>query len=266
LELEDISEDLELQDRLRRAENLAVIGRMSAQVAHEIRNPLHAIGLEAELAIEVARANPELRQSLQSILAAVDRLEKITDNYLKLSRLSAGERRPADLGELLESVLATYASACQSQGITLDWQREPSADLRVFCDADLLEQVLGNLLRNAMQALEQVPVPAEPTIRWRLGQLESGRVYARIEDNGPGVSRDIQDRLFKPFVTTRAQGTGLGLSFARKVVEEHQGELGLVEASAGRGACFELLLPSLAMAAAQAERAVSVAEPGQHPL
>ena len=249
IDLIDISEDLELQDRLRRAENLAVIGRMSAQVAHEIRNPLHSSGLEADLAIEMAGKSGQapLKQSLQSILASVDRLEKITENYLKLSRLSAGERKVTDLGAVLEAVLATYTSACEAQGIRVDWEREPSADLRVYGDADLLEQVLGNLLRNSMQALEGV---SAPSIRWKLGMLESGRVWIRVEDNGPGVAPEVRARLFTPFLTTRAQGTGLGLSFVKKVIEEHRGEIRLIDGA--RGACFEILLQSLATAAAEA--------------
>src|SRR3954471_7630553 len=129
---------------------------MSAQVAHEVRNPLHSIGLEAEMAAELAAqsGNPQLKQSLQSILGSVDRLEKITENYLKLSRLSAGRKTPVDLGEVLESVLATYTPTCEAQGVSVDWTREPGADLMIHGDRDLLEQVFGNLLRNALQALE----------------------------------------------------------------------------------------------------------------
>ncbi|HUP57936.1 MAG TPA: histidine kinase dimerization/phospho-acceptor domain-containing protein, partial [Bdellovibrionota bacterium] len=95
LVLDDLTDELDLHERLRIAENLAAVGRMSAQVAHEVRNPLHSIGLEAEMAAEMASklGNPPLKQSLQSILSGVDRLEKITENYLKLSRLSAGQKR-----------------------------------------------------------------------------------------------------------------------------------------------------------------------------
>src|SRR5262249_33534079 len=117
--LEREKAELDLQERLRRAENLAAIARMSAQVAHGVRNPLHSIGLEAEVASELAgkAGQTALKQSLQSILASVDRLEKITDNYLRLSKLSAGEKSRVDLRQLLESVLATYAPVCEAQGV-----------------------------------------------------------------------------------------------------------------------------------------------------
>jgi signal transduction histidine kinase len=249
LVLEDMTEELSLQERLRRAENLAAVGRMSAQVAHEVRNPLHSIGLEAEVAVEAAAklGNPALKQSLQSILASVDRLEKITENYLKLSRLSTGEKACFDLGDVLEDVLATYAPVCEAQGVRVDWRREAHSDLRVFGDRDLMEQVLGNLFRNALQALETSQ--NAPRIEWALGNAESGRVWASIEDNGPGLSPEIQSKLFTPFVTTRAQGTGLGLSFVKKVMEDHGGTIQARMGESHRGAHFELTLPSAGLSA-----------------
>jgi nitrogen fixation/metabolism regulation signal transduction histidine kinase len=242
LVLDDLTDEVELQDRLHRAEHLAAVGRMSAQVAHEVRNPLHSIGLEAEMAVELASnmGQPALKQSLQSILRGVDRLEKITENYLKLSKLSKGVRSVVDLGEVLESVLATYASVCESQGVRVDWRREKNASLKVLGDSDLLEQVFGNLMRNALQSLEGV---ASAEVNWSLGQVETGKVWARIEDNGPGVGMDIRNKLFTPFVTTRAQGTGLGLSFVKKVIEDQGGSITYQDLK-NNGACFEMILPA----------------------
>lgn len=247
--LQDLTEDLDLQDRLRRAENLAAVGRMSAQVAHEVRNPLHSIGLEAEVAADMAAqsGNLQLRQALQSILSSVDRLDKITENYLKLSRLSAGRKAEVDLGETLESVLATYAPACEAQGVSVDWSREPGARLAIHGDRDLLEQVFGNLLRNALQALEGFEQSAlvRPKVFWAMGCAESGKVWLKIEDNGPGITPEVRSKLFTPFVTTRAQGTGLGLSFIKQVVEDHGGTISCLEREPGKGACFEMTFPPL---------------------
>ena len=189
-------------------------------------------------------SNPALKQSLQSILRGVDRLEKITENYLKLSKLSTGHRGEVDLGEVLESVLATYTSACEAQGVRVDWRREKNARLTVWGDRDLLEQVYGNLMSNALQALEGAKQSGvAPKVLWSLGNTETGKVWIRIEDNGPGVSKEIRSKLFTPFVTSRAQGTGLGLSFVKKVIED-QG--GAIDYRDGRGgACFEIVLPIL---------------------
>jgi nitrogen fixation/metabolism regulation signal transduction histidine kinase len=256
LVLDDLTEDLNLQERLRIAENLAAIGRMSAQVAHEVRNPLHSIGLEAELASELAQklGHLALKQSLQSILSGVDRLEKITENYLKLSRLSAGEKREVDLGLVLESVLATYAPVFEAQKIQVDWRREQGdVPLLVWGDPDLLEQVLGNLLRNAIQVLEQMP-PEAREVAWAMGFTETNRVWITIVDSGPGVPEEIKSRLFTPFVTTRAQGTGLGLSFVKKVIEDHGGQVKYVERHGRPGACFEMSLPAVSAVSVEAQQ------------
>jgi signal transduction histidine kinase len=146
----------------------------------------------------------------------------------------------------LERVLATYSAVFESQRIEVDWRHEGDGPLRVWGDADLLEQVLGNLLRNSIQALESVP-DGTRKIRFAMGiSAASRRVWLRVEDTGPGVPEEIRERLFTPFVTTRAQGTGLGLSFVKKVLEDHGGEVRYVtrDRAAGErwGACFELSL------------------------
>jgi len=226
---------------LREAENLAAVGRMSAQVAHEVRNPLHSIGLEAELAAERAHelGDIQLKQSMQSVLASVDRLEKIIGNYLRLSRLSAGDKCVFDLGEALENVLAIYASACEAQSVRVDWSRGEAASLAVCADRELVEQALGNLMKNALQSLQDGGTK-NPEIRWSMGVFENGRAWIKIEDNGPGVPDGLKDRIFTPFVTSKAQGTGLGLSFVKKVADEHGGSVRLVSAPGGS---FEIALP-----------------------
>lgn len=238
-----LKEKVELQEKLKEIEHLAAVGRLSAQVAHEVRNPLHAIGLEAELALgllaeqtaeaSTAVVNPGLKSSLQAILAAVDRLEKITENYLRLSRMGSGERRPVDLAEVLENALATYATAIEKARVRIDWKAGGS--LPIVGDATNLEQALGNLLQNALQS-------GAGRIEFRLGSRED-RAFVRIEDNGPGVPDSMREKLFTPFSTTKAQGTGLGLSFVKKVAEEHGGEVRLVDSEVLGGAAFEITLP-----------------------
>ncbi len=261
--LDDLTDDVKMQERLRHAENLAAVGRMSAQVAHEVRNPLHSIGLEAEMASELAQGSGDmqLKQSLQSILCAVDRLENITGNYLKLSRLSSGQRIVLDLGDVIESVLATYATICQAEKICVDWKRETGSVLSIQADRDLLEQVFGNLFKNAIQALtvehdseQAASGGSKGSIFWSMGNTDSGKVWVRIEDNGPGVPEGIRSKLFTPFMTTRAQGTGLGLSFIKKVIEDHGGTIAYIDRSDRldkSGACFEIMLPASAVLSAE---------------
>ncbi len=257
LVLEEVTEKLAIESRLKSAEHLAAIGRMSAQVAHEVRNPLHSIGLEAELALEVSQKpalftesslkyQSHLTQSVRSILKSVDRLETITGNYLKLSRLSAGKKERVDLAEILEEVLATYASVCEAQGVFVDWKSDGDRDdSDFFCwvDRDLIENAMGNLFKNALQAVEGVP---QPKVAWRLGKDLQGMLLLSISDNGPGISPEVKDRIFTPFVTSKAQGTGLGLSFSKQVFEEHGGSISSSSESSLSlgGACFEIRIPA----------------------
>ncbi len=252
--IEDLTDEQALQERLRQAENLAAVGRMSAQVAHEVRNPLHSIGLEAELALDAAGKSGDstVRTALQSILASVDRLQTITENYLRLSKLSSGVQKESEVASVLESVLALYAPVCEAQGVSVDWSQVGRGDTRISADRPLLDQCLGNLMSNALQALYEyqqtgaAPHDFIPKIRWSYGSAESGRIWIRIEDNGPGISPAILPKLFQPFVTGRAQGTGLGLSFVKKVIEEHGGEIfaqARGEDPSFPGACFDVRLP-----------------------
>ena len=242
-----LKEKVELQEKLKEIEHLAAVGRLSAQVAHEVRNPLHAIGLEAELALSLASerpletatsvGNPGLKSALQAILSSVDRLEKITENYLKLSRMGTGERKPAELADLLQNTLATYATAIEKAGVRVDWKREGDRPVDVRVDATNFEQAIGNLLNNSLQA-------GCRRIEFRIGHLESGRGFLRIEDDGSGIPETARAKLFTPFSTTKAQGTGLGLSFVKKVAEESGGEVRFLERTRLGGAGFEIVLPS----------------------
>ncbi len=245
----------ELERRLQQAEHLAAVGRMSAQVAHEVGNPLHSIGLEAEHALSVlasalvpaespgSKHQIALRQSLQSIEGSVERLQKIIQNYLKLTRLTPGVKRSVDLKETIESSLATYATAFESLKVRVNWHFDPALreGARVIADPELLEFALGNLIRNSLQVLEKTP-PGTRAISITLEPLDRGRVQLGFSDTGPGIPEEIRANLFKPFTTTKAQGTGLGLSFVKKVFTDLGGDFRLSRGH-DRGAAFEGELP-----------------------
>ncbi|NDG83466.1 MAG: sensor histidine kinase [Proteobacteria bacterium] len=241
----------ELQKRLQQAEHLAAVGRLSAQVAHEVGNPLHSIGLESELALEVLnRMAPErspsaisIKQSLGSIQTSVERLQKIIQNYLKLSRMSPGNHRKVDLKIAIENAVATYANELQKSGVRMDWHFDPllKSAGTVAGDPDLVEYAMGNLIRNSIQALEKVD-PSARRIEIRL-EVRDQRAHFEIQDSGPGIEEEVREHLFKPFFTTKARGTGLGLSFVKKVFTDAGGDFYFKKNSLSPGAHFEGYFP-----------------------
>ncbi len=259
--IENITAAEELERRLKQAESLASIGRLSAQVAHEVRNPLHSIGLEAEIALEAITLELAehkklsrialAKESLNSIMGSVDRLGHITDNYLKLSKLSSGKLEKVSLTDVLESTLATYSLQCQRSQVRVEWGFEtPFANdaFAIMGDKTLLEQVIGNLIKNSLQAFEgktQNSGSNDRSIKIVLSRVQNEEVRLLVSDSGPGIPDDFKEKLFVPFSTTKAQGTGLGLSFCRKVIEDHYGSMQLFETDKSTGACFELKIPAL---------------------
>jgi two-component system NtrC family sensor kinase len=244
----------ELQKRLQQAEHLAAVGRLSAQVAHEVGNPLHSIGLESELALEVLnRMAPEksasaisIKQSLASITTSVERLQKIIQNYLKLSRITPGQTRAVDLKVCAENAIATYANELQRGEIGMEWRFDSSlgSSCLIAGDPDLIEYAIGNLIRNSIQALEKTP-KADRKVTIRIEKVEGNRVHFEFMDTGPGIDSGVKANLFKPFFTTKANGTGLGLSFVKKVFSDAGGEFDLKTTSLSPGAHFEGFFPMM---------------------
>ncbi len=242
----------ELQKRLQEAEHLAGIGRLSAQVAHEVGNPLHSIGLEAELAIDLLQEMQaketdsakaiHLRQSLQSILASVERLKNITMNYLRISK-GRMQTKHVNISEVIESTLATYANSIQQAGARIRWfypeNFKNEERLVVNVDPALLEQAFGNLIRNSLQAMADV---REGRIDIQVSLTDQETLMVQFFDNGKGIVSSDRENIFKPFFTTKADGTGLGLSFVKKVFTDHGGSFVLRDSNK-EGTLFEGVLP-----------------------
>lgn len=208
------------------------LARMGAMVAHELRNPLGVIRGAAELIR--SRAGPALgprdQEALQDVLEEADRLRRLTDDFLDLARDPAIVAGPVDVGE----ALAEAARAVSRTHAALEIHVEGSG--RADADAGRLRQVLANLLVNAAQAgARHAWVRAEP---------DGAEVRVVVRDDGPGVDPALRPRLFEPFATGRAQGTGLGLALSRRIVERQGGTLRLFEGAGGPGAAFELRLPA----------------------
>lgn len=211
-------------------EHLARLGRMSAALAHEIRNPLGAIKGFVQLAAE--KADPTTGALLAPVLDEIRRLERLVSDLLLYGKPPQPQLRWTDW-EALAAELRGYAAEA-AQGRPLRWVSEGGA-VRFLTDPDLLKAALLNLVRNAVEALGETG----GEVRLEARPQPGGGLLLAVEDDGPGLPEQIRQHLFEPFSTTKASGAGLGLSIARRLTEALGGELRLLP-RAPRGTRAEL--------------------------
>ncbi len=232
---EDVTERLATQQRLERSERLALIGQMLAQVTHEVRNPLNAISLNAELlAEELAELHrdgtPESAEILATIVQEIHRLEQVTEHYLDLARQPSPSIEEEDLAALVRSVCRLEEPAFQQAGVTLEISL-PERPLVVAVDGNQLRRALLNVLRNALQS-------GGSKVEVRLAAGE-GQVSINVSDDGQGMAPEALERAFDPFFSKRTKGTGLGLAITRQILDDHGGQ---VQASSEPAAGFTVRL------------------------
>jgi len=228
-----------LRDRAEEQGRFAAAGELLAGVAHEVNNPLMAIATHAELRLADADLSGEARAEMQSILRQARRASKLLRGLLRFVR--AGEKRAArvNLNDVVRSAIDLVSYRFTVDEISIEGRLDPSLP-PVLGDGNRLEQVLVNLLSNALDALRGVAPPRRLVVD---SFVDDGRVCVAVVDNGPGVAPEIAARLFRPFATTKGRrGTGLGLYISRQLVREAAGDLGL-DTVLGRGARFLLWLP-----------------------
>ena len=225
--------------RLIAAQRSAAWGEVARRLAHEIKNPLTPIQLSAErlqfkLADKLANGDADmLARGTQTIINQVQAMKRMVDDFRDYARLPAPVVAPLDLNELIREVLGLY----ESSSATID--TELAGDLGpVLGDATQLRQIIHNLLRNAEDALEGRD-DARIVIRTARGLRHA---CLSIADNGPGFPVELLPRIFEPYVTTKARGTGLGLPIVKKIVDEHQGSIEISNAPEG-GARIDIRLP-----------------------
>jgi PAS domain S-box-containing protein len=239
----DITEQRRLVQENLDAERLALIGTMSAKFAHEIRNPLASILLNVELIRDSLAGRAPATDGVPNdddelvgaIASEVGRIRNVVQEYLRFGRLPTIQRSAIDLDELLGRNLAGMAPEFKSRSIALALDLAAPGRL-VAADADQLWQVVLNLIVNAMEAL---PPGGRISIST---QVDTDGVRCTVADDGPGIPREIQERIFQPFFSTKRSGTGLGLPFARQVLAEHGATLALAS-TPGAGTRFSFVLP-----------------------
>jgi signal transduction histidine kinase len=228
------------QDRLIQAEKLASLGRMTADVAHEIRNPLTALGGFARRLNRIAAGEKE-KEYTGIMMAEVDRLEKVLRDVLTFSREARCNLEFHDLGTLVDDSLKLYENLCTEHSIRVEANRREGLK-PVLLDRDQVKQAFDNLMTNAMDAMPEGGILSITTGKEELHGVT--HMFLRITDTGPGIPSADLPLIFDPFFTTKkiGHGTGLGLAITRKIMEEHGGFI-QADSREGGGATFTMYFP-----------------------
>ncbi len=230
---------LRVEQAASRANTLALMGQMSAAVAHEIKNPLAVIRSTAErLRTKYGSSAPD-DPTFGYIEEEVDRLDRVVSNYLGLGRYRPGEVEQLDIAEVAAEVAASLEHQARRRGVDI---RNAAAALPELRGNRIeLRQVLMNLVLNGIQAQ---PDGGRVEIRGRVARRQGRRwVVVEVADDGPGIGTKERARVFEPFYTTKEKGSGLGLFVVRRIVEAHGGQVG-IESPGGAGTVVQVRLPA----------------------
>jgi PAS domain S-box-containing protein len=229
-----------LEEQLRRNDHLMMLGRLASSLSHEIRNPLNAIFLHADVMEEELHQpssdNLELvLESLTEIKREITRVDDLVQDYLSLARLSTLEREPEILGAVVEEFALEMAAQMAERNVSIELEGLGQLG-PVALHRNTFRRVLLNLVQNAMDAM-----PQGGTVTFR-GRRQASQLYLDVQDTGTGIPNDQLPLLFTPFHSTKAEGTGLGLHVVQEIIAAHEGRI-MVASEPGTGAVFTISLP-----------------------
>jgi PAS domain S-box-containing protein len=238
--VKDVTAEKELQQQIIQSERLAVVGRMAANVAHEIKNPLGTIVLNAELLGEEldklgSERTAESQELLGIIKSEVDRLLEVVEEYLQFARLPKIKAEEGSVNEVISDLFLFLREELDERKILLVEELDPRLP-RVQLDPKQLRQALLNIVKNSFEAM-----PEGGKLTLTTGQRD-GKVQITVGDTGKGISPENQELVFTPFFSTKHGGTGLGLSITSHIVKEHRGTIGF-QSYEGLGTSFTIRLP-----------------------
>lgn len=238
LVIEDLSHLRKMEFHLKQSEKLAAIGGLAAGVAHEIRNPLAGISGSIELLSQTTHGEDD-RKLMKIILREIDRLNNLITEFLDYAKPGKNPTDPCDLNLILREVLGNIEQNAQfRKDVKMTIDLEPKAMIKGY--SDKLKQAFLNIIINALQAMDKVPVAELNITLKRVGQ----KLSLRIKDTGSGMNEQTVKRIFEPFFTTKSKGTGLGLAVTHKILESHHAIIH-VRSEVGQGTEFEFNFPCL---------------------
>ena len=234
---EMVSRLRESEERLLRSEKLAVTGLLAARVAHDIRNPLSAMKMRAQLLQTTLKPAGDAQNLLPALLREIDRVEWVVKGLLELSRPGELSPEPAQMNDVVEEVLREATPQLRYQKIEIETRLNPDLP-RTALDVDRFKLALLNVIVNAAEAM-----PNGGTLLATTGSTgDTSAISLEICDDGVGLDSSIRDRLFDPFVSTKREGVGLGLVNTKHIVESHGGTIAVVPRR-GRGTRVRIVVP-----------------------
>jgi signal transduction histidine kinase len=238
-----LAEQRRIEAQLIRAGKLGALGEMTAGIAHEIKNPLHALKGTAEILRDAVPEGAPERRMLELHIEEIDRLGQTADRFLSFARPIPADRRPVDPKSLIDRVVSLVSTQASKEGVETVTTDGAGTLPKVMGDPDLLAQLLLNIALNGVQSMAP---GGGGTLTFSLGtERQGGKEYVRVHvaNTGPPIPEENLERIFDPFYTTKDGGTGLGLSICSRIADEHEGTLAVRNLPAGGGVEFSLALP-----------------------
>lgn len=235
-----------LRRQIERMERLATLGELSAGIAHEIRNPLAGIKTSAQVLEESFAPGDFRAQLVTRIVKEIDRSNELLKRFFNFAKPSKPSQEFHDIEMIIDGVYLLLAPRLKKKGITFNTQFAADTP-RVYVDASQIEQVILNLFLNALDALSQngeirVKTAIVENVKFDHDRSGQSAVEVQVADNGQGIPKKIQEKIFNPFFTTKSNGLGLGLSISTRLMEENGGKIEL-HSGEGKGSTFKLYFP-----------------------
>lgn len=236
--IRDLTRQKLLEEQLKRKERLTAMGELAAGVAHEIRNPLNTIATivqQLDKDFEPQEHNSEYHELAGLVYSEVKRINQTIQDFLRFSRPEPVQPTEFALPKLLDKIILQYTPMARERSIEIQTDIQWSGT--VFWDRIQMEQVIGNLIRNALDAINH-----DGRVNLSIRMAGDKQIEIIVSDNGPGMTAEIREKIFNLYYTTKASGTGIGLSIVQRIVDEHNGVI-RVNSAPESGSQFTLLLP-----------------------
>ncbi|NLF72124.1 MAG: PAS domain-containing protein [Candidatus Anammoximicrobium sp.] len=236
--LRDVTERVLLEERMARMERFISLGTLASGLHHELKNPLTALSLHIQLLDERLRGRSptESPDDLLSVLKTeICRLNGVLEGFRSFASLQRLHLQPLDVPAVLDESLRLISPQAANQGVQIQFSRPETELPLVPLDSQKFQQAVLNLLINALEAM-----PGGGTLSLRTG-LETDRLSVEVSDTGSGIPAELQEKMFKPYFSTKTQGTGMGLALTEKLIGQHGGQVGFE--SGPQGTTFRITLP-----------------------